>query len=138
MSVVGDKFKKNEFYVPEVLIAARAMHGAMDVLKPKLVEAGVEPVGKVILGTVKGDLHDIGKNLVASMLEGGGFQVILGVPDGKIVGADIALSELVEPDDAHLPDEQPTSDALSTSRETSSACRSSRLRNGTSEHGERP
>ncbi|MBN2089348.1 corrinoid protein [candidate division KSB1 bacterium] len=80
MNVVGVKFKNNEFYVPEVLIAARAMKGAMAILKPKLVETGVEPIGKVVIGTVKGDLHDIGKNLVAMMLEGAGFEVIdLGV-----------------------------------------------------------
>ncbi|MCI0516167.1 corrinoid protein [candidate division KSB1 bacterium] len=80
MNVVGEKFKNNEFYVPEVLIAARAMKGAMAILKPKLVETGVEPIGKVVIGTVKGDLHDIGKNLVAMMLEGAGFEVIdLGV-----------------------------------------------------------
>jgi len=80
MDVVGEKFKNNEFYVPEVLIAARAMKWSMEILKPKLVETGVEPIGKIVLGTVKGDLHDIGKNLVAMMLEGAGFEVIdLGV-----------------------------------------------------------
>jgi len=76
MSVVGDRFKNNEFYVPEVLIAARAMHAAMDVVKPLLGEAGIEPRGRIAIGTVKGDLHDIGKNLVAMMLEGGGYEVI--------------------------------------------------------------
>lgn len=76
MSVVGERFKNNEFYVPEVLIAARAMHAGMDILKPVLASSGVKPVGKVILGTVKGDLHDIGKNLVAMMLEGAGFEVV--------------------------------------------------------------
>jgi len=76
MSVVGDKFKKNEFYVPEVLIAARAMHAGMDIIKPLLAESGIEPRGKIAIGTVKGDLHDIGKNLVAMMLEGGGYDVI--------------------------------------------------------------
>jgi len=80
MSVVGDKFKKNEFYVPEVLIAARAMHAGMDIIKPLLAESGIEPKGTIVIGTVKGDLHDIGKNLVAMMLEGGGYEVIdLGV-----------------------------------------------------------
>ncbi|NPV46907.1 MAG: corrinoid protein [Armatimonadetes bacterium] len=80
MSVVGDKFKKNEFYVPEVLIAARAMHAGMDIIKPLLAESGVQPKGTIVIGTVKGDLHDIGKNLVAMMLEGGGYEVIdLGV-----------------------------------------------------------
>jgi 5-methyltetrahydrofolate--homocysteine methyltransferase len=76
MNVVGERFKNNEFYVPEVLIAARAMHAGMDILKPKLAESGVEPIGRVLLGTVKGDLHDIGKNLVAMMLEGAGFEVV--------------------------------------------------------------
>lgn len=76
MAVVGDKFKKNEFYVPEVLIAARAMHSGMDIIKPLLAESGVKPRGTVAIGTVKGDLHDIGKNLVAMMLEGGGYEVL--------------------------------------------------------------
>ncbi len=80
MAVVGEKFKNNEFYVPEVLIAARAMKAAMELLRPLLVESGVEPKGTVVIGTVRGDLHDIGKNLVAMMLEGGGFRVVdLGV-----------------------------------------------------------
>jgi 5-methyltetrahydrofolate--homocysteine methyltransferase len=76
MGVVGEKFKNNEFYVPEVLIAARAMHAGMDLLRPKLADSGVKPVGRVLIGTVKGDLHDIGKNLVAMMLEGAGFEVV--------------------------------------------------------------
>ncbi len=76
MSVVGVKFKANEFYVPEVLIAARAMHAGMDIIKPLLTESGIKPRGTVAIGTVKGDLHDIGKNLVAMMLEGGGYEVI--------------------------------------------------------------
>jgi len=76
MSVVGAKFKANEFYVPEVLIAARAMHAGMDIVKPLLARTGAKPRGTVVIGTVKGDLHDIGKNLVAMMLEGGGWEVI--------------------------------------------------------------
>ncbi|MGQ9555263.1 MAG: corrinoid protein [Anaerolineae bacterium] len=76
MNEVGRRFKNNEFYVPEVLIAARAMHAAMAVLKPLLAESDVQAAGKVAIGTVKGDLHDIGKNLVAMMLEGAGFEVI--------------------------------------------------------------
>lgn len=80
MGVVGTKFKANEFYVPEVLIAARAMHAGMDIIKPLLAESGVQPRGTIAIGTVKGDLHDIGKNLVAMMLEGGGYEVLdLGV-----------------------------------------------------------
>ena len=76
MGVVGENFKNNVFYVPEVLIAARAMKAGMDILRPLLADEGVEPLGKVAIGTVKGDLHDIGKNLVAMMLEGAGFEVI--------------------------------------------------------------
>ncbi len=80
MSVVGEKFKNNEIFVPEVLIAARAMNAALMVLKPALAETGVEPVGTAIICTVKGDLHDIGKNLVKMMIEGTGIRVIdLGV-----------------------------------------------------------
>ena len=80
MSVVGEKFKNNEIFVPEVLIAARAMNAALTVLKPALAETGVEPVGTAIICTVKGDLHDIGKNLVKMMIEGTGIRVIdLGV-----------------------------------------------------------
>ena len=83
MDTVGALFKKNEIYIPEVLIAARAMKMAMEVLEPELVKAGVEPVGKLLIGTVQGDLHDIGKNLVAMMLKGAGFKVIdLGVDVG--------------------------------------------------------
>ena len=88
MDVVGKKFKANEFYIPEVLIAARAMHAAMDIIKPLLSESGTDTKGKVIIGTVQGDLHDIGKNLVGMMLEGGGYTVIdLGVdiPSKKFV-----------------------------------------------------
>lgn len=76
MQVVGEKFRNNEFYVPEVLIAARAMKMSLEKLRPHLVEQHVEPVGKVAIGTVRGDLHDIGKNLVAMMLEGAGFEVL--------------------------------------------------------------
>jgi 5-methyltetrahydrofolate--homocysteine methyltransferase len=88
MDVVGKKFKANEMYIPEVLIAARAMHAAMDVIKPMLSESDTNTIGKIIIGTVQGDLHDIGKNLVAMMLEGAGFTVIdLGVdiPPQKFV-----------------------------------------------------
>jgi len=76
MGVVGEKFKNNEFYVPEVLIAARAMKMGMSLIRPLLADSGVQPIGKVAIGTVKGDLHDIGKNLVGMMLEGAGFEVI--------------------------------------------------------------
>ena len=76
MEVVGRRFKTNEIYVPEVLIAARAMKAGMAILQPKLTAAGVQPLAKVVLGTVKGDLHDIGKNLVGMMLTGGGLLVV--------------------------------------------------------------
>ena len=76
MSIIGGKFKKNEVYVPEVLIAARAMKAGMEILKPHLVTDGVEPVATAVIGTVKGDLHDIGKNLVGMMLEGAGFRIV--------------------------------------------------------------
>jgi 5-methyltetrahydrofolate--homocysteine methyltransferase len=76
MAEIGVLFKNNEVYVPEVLIAARAMYAGLDLLKPLLAAGGVEPVGKVAIGTVKGDLHDIGKNLVSMMLEGAGFELI--------------------------------------------------------------
>lgn len=90
MDVIGRKFKNNEIFVPEVLIAARAMNAALAVLKPALAATGVEPIGKAIICTVKGDLHDIGKNLVKMMLEGKGLEVIdLGtdVPAEKFVDA---------------------------------------------------
>jgi len=89
MNVIGKKFKANEVYVPEVLIAARAMHAGLDVLQPKLIEAGVEPVATVVLGTVKGDLHDIGKNLVGMMMTGAGLKVV-------DVGTDVAPEKFVE------------------------------------------
>ena len=80
MGIIGEKFKNNEVFVPEVLVAARAMNVGAELLKPYLTEAGVEPKGRVCLGTVKGDLHDIGKNLVRMMFEGKGLEVIdLGV-----------------------------------------------------------
>lgn len=90
MDVVGEKFKKNEFYVPEMLIAARAMKAGMEVLRPVLTDKDIKGPGKVVLGTAQGDLHDIGKNLVGMMFEGAGFEIIdLGtdVPSEKFVKA---------------------------------------------------
>ncbi len=75
MMVVGEKFKNNEVFVPEVLVAARAMNAGITILEPILAEIGNEPVGKAVIGTVKGDLHDIGKNLVTMMLKGAGLEV---------------------------------------------------------------
>jgi 5-methyltetrahydrofolate--homocysteine methyltransferase len=80
MDEVGKKFEANEYFVPELLLAARAMKSSLELIRPLLAAGGVEPAGRVAIGTVKGDLHDIGKNLVAALLEGGGFEVIdLGV-----------------------------------------------------------
>lgn len=80
MDEVGRRFEANEYFVPELLISARAMKGALELIRPLLIARGDKPVGRVAIGTVKGDLHDIGKNLVASLLEGGGFEVLdLGV-----------------------------------------------------------
>jgi 5-methyltetrahydrofolate--homocysteine methyltransferase len=76
MNTIGIRFKANEVYIPEVLIAARAMKMAMAILEPKLIAAGVKPRGKALMGTVQGDLHDIGKNLVMMMLKGAGFEVV--------------------------------------------------------------
>jgi len=76
MEVVGKRFKANEMFIPEVLRCAKCMHGAMDILRPLLAETGVETAGTFVIGTVKGDLHDIGKNLVGMMFEGAGFQVV--------------------------------------------------------------
>ncbi|MEG1887873.1 MAG: B12-binding domain-containing protein, partial [Oscillospiraceae bacterium] len=76
MGIIGEKFKNNEVFVPEVLIAARAMNAGVEILKPHLAAAGVETKGTAVIGTVKGDLHDIGKNLVKMMLEGKGLKVV--------------------------------------------------------------
>ena len=94
MDIVGDKFRRDELFMPEVLISAKAMQAGMEILRPKLIEAGVKLAGKVIVGTVKGDLHDIGKNLVGMLMEGAGFQVIdlgIDVPSEKFI--EIAKSE---------------------------------------------
>ena len=92
MDIIGGRFKRNEIYIPEVLIAARAMHAGMSVLEPILAESGVKMIGKIAIGTVKGDLHDIGKNLVAMMYKGAGFEVMdLGVdvgPDKYVQASD--------------------------------------------------
>jgi corrinoid protein of di/trimethylamine methyltransferase len=88
MNIIGTKFKNNEVYVPDVLIAARAMNSGSELLKPLLASAGVKATGKVVLGTVKGDLHDIGKNLVRMMMEGKGLEVIdlgIDVPTEKFI-----------------------------------------------------
>jgi len=90
MTDVGQRFERQEFFVPEMLVAARAMKIGVEVLRPHLVAAGVKPIGTVVMGTVQGDLHDIGKNLVIMMLEGTGFRVVdlgVDVPADKFVAA---------------------------------------------------
>ena len=89
MDVIGSRFKKNEVYIPEVLIAARAMKSAMQILEPELVKAGVQPLGTFVVGTAQGDLHDIGKNLVAMMMKGAGFEVV-------DLGVDVSAEKFVE------------------------------------------
>lgn len=89
MDEVGRRFECEEYFVPELLLSARAMKGSMELLRPLLAEKGTQPVGRVAIGTVKGDLHDIGKNLVASMLEGGGFEVL-------DLGADVAPEKFIQ------------------------------------------
>ena len=94
---VGARFERGDFFVPEMLIAGRAMAGAMEVLRPLLAETGVETVGKFLMGTVKGDVHDIGKNLVNIMLEGAGFEVI-------DLGVQVAPEKFVAKIEEHQPD----------------------------------
>ena len=89
MDVVAARFKDGPFYIPEVLIAARAMKTGMELIRPKLIEEDIKPIGKACIGTVKGDLHDIGKNLVVMMLQGAGFEVV-------DLGIDVAPEEFVE------------------------------------------
>jgi 5-methyltetrahydrofolate--homocysteine methyltransferase len=96
MSLLGVRFKNNEVFVPEVLIAAKALNKGTEALKQRLVEAGVKPIGKVIICTVKGDMHDIGKNLVRMMLEGAGFEVI-------DLGVDVDENKIVEAVKEHQP-----------------------------------
>lgn len=89
MSIIGRKFKNNEIFVPEVLIAARAMNAGLEILRPALISSGVEPVGKALICTVKGDLHDIGKNLVKMMIEGQGIECI-------DLGVDVSEEKIIE------------------------------------------
>ena len=89
MSIIGDKFSANEIFVPEMLVAARAMSAGTKVLKPYLSEAGAEPLGKAVIGTVQGDMHDIGKNLVRMMIEGKGFKV-------EDLGVDVSPEQFVD------------------------------------------
>ncbi|PMQ01076.1 MAG: cobalamin-binding protein [Dictyoglomus sp. NZ13-RE01] len=97
MTIVGEKMKNGEYFVPEVLLSARSMQGGLELLKPLLVKSGLPLKGKIVIGTVKGDLHDIGKNLVAMMLEGAGYQVI-------DLGVDVPPEKFVEAVKLHKPD----------------------------------
>jgi len=88
MNAIGEKFKANEIFIPEVLIAAKAMHAGIAILEPHFIASGIRPAGRVVIGTVKGDLHDIGKNIVSMMLKGACFEVIdlgIDVPPGKFL-----------------------------------------------------
>jgi len=89
MSVAGEKFKNGEYFVPEILVAARAMKASMEILRPLLVATDVQPIGTMVIGTVHGDLHDIGKNLVAMMMEGAGFKVV-------DLGVDVSAEKFIE------------------------------------------
>ncbi len=89
MDEVGRLFEANEYFVPELLISARAMKGALEIVSPLLKASGAQPAGKVVIGTVRGDQHDIGKNLVAAMLEGGGFEIV-------DLGVDVSPEKFVE------------------------------------------
>ena len=97
MDVIAGKFKRNEVYVPEVLIAARAMNAGTEMLKPHLVKSGAKPIGKAVLGTVQGDLHDIGKNIVRMMFEGKGIEVI-------DLGVDVSAEKFIEASRQEKPD----------------------------------
>ena len=96
MAEVGDRFENGDFFVPEMLIAARAMQSGLAILKPLLMEQGVKAIGKIVIGTVKGDLHDIGKNLVAMMLEGAGFEIV-------DLGTDVSTEKFVQAVRQHEP-----------------------------------
>ena len=97
MRIVGIDFRDGILFVPEVLLAANAMKGGMEILRPLLAETGVEPIGKIVIGTVKGDIHDIGKNLVSMMLEGAGFEVI-------DLGINNAVEKYIDALEKHQPD----------------------------------
>jgi 5-methyltetrahydrofolate--homocysteine methyltransferase len=126
MDTVGEKFTCHEFYIPEMLIAARAMQAGVAILKTRLAEAAVKARGRVVLGTVKGDLHDIGKNLVGMMLQGSGFEVI-------DLGADVAPQRFVEAVQTNAPDFLMMSALLTTTmlsmRDTVEALKAAGLRN---------
>lgn len=125
MEVVGGKFKRNEIFIPEVLISAKAMHAGMAVLEPHFSKHGIKPVGKVIIGTVKGDLHDIGKNIVSMMLKGGCFEI-------DDLGIDVSPQKFVDAARAKDADIVAMSSLLTTSmnsmRDTISALKDAGIR----------
>jgi 5-methyltetrahydrofolate--homocysteine methyltransferase len=127
MGVVGEKFRNAEIYIPEVMLAARSMHAAMAVLKPLLSRSTGGAAGKVVIGTVKGDLHDIGKNLVVMMMEGAGFDVV-------DLGADVSAERFVEAVRSHRPAFIGLSSLLTTTmkemRQTILALENAELRKG--------
>lgn len=126
MNVIGTKFKNNEVYVPEVLIAARAMNAALEILKPVLAKSGSKPVGKVLICTVRGDLHDIGKNLVKIMIEGQGIEVV-------DIGVDASEAKIIDAVKTHKPSVVCLSSLLTTTmsaqKDTIDALQKAGLRN---------
>lgn len=97
MTIIGGRFKRNEVFVPEVLVAARAMNAGLEILRPALIKSGIKPIGKALICTVKGDLHDIGKNLVKMMLEGQGIECY-------DLGVDVEISKIIEATISYEPD----------------------------------
>lgn len=127
MNEVGELYEAGEYFVPEMLVAARAMKAGLTVLQPRLVDSDVEPVGRIVIGTVKGDLHDVGKNLVAMMLEGAGFEIV-------DLGTDVSPETFVEAVQEHDADIVAMSALLTTTmtamRTTVEALAAAGVRNG--------
>lgn len=125
MEAIGNKFKKNEVFIPEVLISAKAMHEGLAIIEPHFLKAGIKPIGKVVIGTVKGDLHDIGKNIVSMMLKGACFEI-------EDFGIDVPVEKFVEAVKKVKPDILAMSALLTTSmnsmRETINALKDSGVR----------
>lgn len=125
MDEVGDLFQKGDYFMPEMLVAARAMQQGMNLLRPHMVKAGIKPTGKVLVGTVKGDLHDIGKNLLTMALEGAGFEVI-------DLGTDVPPARFIEAIKQHRPQVLGLSALLTTTmramKETIDAIKAAGLR----------
>jgi 5-methyltetrahydrofolate--homocysteine methyltransferase len=111
MDIVGDRFQKNEFFIPELLVAARAMEGCLKILQPLLVAGDIKPTGIFMIGTVKGDLHDIGKNIVAAMMKGAGFEIV-------DLGIDVSPDKFVQAIQDKKPDVVGLSALLTTTMKT--------------------